>query len=111
MKLSPSRSFSQQLVVRSAVVPENKALAVEKAKYLPEGLKTAPDWLTLQLKRLPAPGKTGTAARYGKMPEAPPDDEGQTHKKMAQELAKSVLENRARSEEQQKEFDAAFKDF
>ena len=33
------------------------------------------------------------------------------HKKMAQELAKSVLENRARSEEQQKEFDAAFKDF
>ena len=61
--------------------------------------------------RLPAPGKTGTAARYGKMPEAPPDDEGQKHKKMAQELAKSVLENRARSEEQQKEFDAAFKDF
>jgi hypothetical protein len=75
------------------------------------GLKTAPDWLNLQLKRLPAPGKTGTAARYGKMPEAPPDDEGQKHKKMAQELAKSVLENRARSEEQQKEFDAAFKDF
>ena len=75
------------------------------------GLKAAPDWLNLQLKRLPAPGKAGTEKRYGKMPTAPEDAEGKKHRSMAEELAKSVLENRARSEDDQKKFDAAFADF